>query len=323
METQTATHFQTALSLGIAVLVALTLYTVLAPLLSGDSTKKRMKAVTSERETMKRSRLDALNNQAGLRQESKGFIKNIVDKLSLEKLLAAPELREKLMQAGFRGARPMQTFYFFRLAGPIILFVVGILYFVILNPAGWPMTKSMLATMAATLFGYYAPGIYVKNAAKKRTAKIMPAFPDALDLLLICVESGMSVELAFGRVSQEMAGSSIELAEELSLTTAELSYLPNRRQAYENLARRNNHPGIRAVATALVQSERYGTPLGQTLRTMANENREMRVLAAEKKAAALPAKLTVPMILFFLPVLFIVVLTPAAMRLGAAFSGTT
>lgn len=323
MEAQTANNIQTGLSFLIAVLIAVTLYTLLAPLLSGDNATKRMKAITSERDVMKRSRLDSLQNKSGLRSDSKGFVKNIVDKLSLERLLAAPELREKLMQAGFRGQKPMQMFYFFRLAGPIILFFVGMFYFVILNPADWPMTKSMLATMALTLFGYYAPGIYVKNAAKKRADKIMPAFPDALDLLLICVESGMSVELAFGRVSQEMAGSSIELAEELSLTTAELSYLQSRRQAYENLARRNNHPGIRAVATALVQSERYGTPLGQTLRTMANENREMRVLAAEKKAASLPAKLTVPMILFFLPVLFIVVLTPAAMRLGSAFSDTT
>ena len=159
----------------------------------------------------------------------------------------------------------------------------------------------------------------VSNIAKKRLASIMPVFPDALDLLLICVESGMSVELAFARVAEEMGDSSVELAEEFSLTTAELSYLTSRRLAYENLARRNNHPGIRAVATALVQAERYGTPLGDTLRTMANENRQLRVMQAEKKAAALPAKLTVPMILFFLPVLFIVILTPAALRMTAAF----
>jgi len=147
----------------------------------------------------------------------------------------------------------------------------------------------------------------------------MPVFPDALDLLLICVESGMSVEMAFAKVADEMGDASVELAEEFSLTTAELSYLTSRRMAYENLARRNNHPGIRAVATALVQAERYGTPLGDTLRTMADENRQLRMMAAEKKAASLPAKLTVPMILFFLPVLFIVILTPAGMRIGEAF----
>jgi tight adherence protein C len=195
---------------------------------------------------------------------------------------------------------------------------MGVLYFIVLNPKDWPFSRSAFATVASALLGYYAPGLYIKNVANKRMSKIMPAFPDALDLLLICVESGMSIELAFGRVASEMASTSIELAEELSLTTAELSYLQSRQQAYENLARRNNHPGIRSVATALVQSERYGTPLGSTLRTMADENRQIRVLSAEKKAAALPAKLTVPMILFFLPVLFIVILTPAAIRIGGA-----
>jgi len=168
------------------------------------------------------------------------------------------------------------------------------------------------------LFGYYLPAIFIKNAAGKRLASIVPVFPDALDLLLICVESGMSVELAFNKVAEEMAENSVELAEEFSLTTAELSFLSSRRLAYENFARRNNHTGMRSVATALIQAERYGTPLGDTLRTMANENRQMRVMAAEKKAASLPAKLTVPMILFFLPVLFIVILTPASMRLMGA-----
>ena len=182
------------------------------------------------------------------------------------------------------------------------------------------MVQRVAATVGLVAFGYYLPGIWVKNLAAKRLKSIVPVFPDALDLLLICVESGMSVELAFAKVSQEMAENSVELAEEFSLTTAELSFLTSRRMAYENLARRNNHVGIRSVSTALIQAERYGTPLGDTLRTMANENRQMRVMQAEKKAAALPAKLTVPMILFFLPVLFIVVLTPAGMRLSGALS---
>jgi tight adherence protein C len=139
-------------------------------------------------------------------------------------------------------------------------------------------------------------------------------FPDALDMLLICVQSGMSVEAAFGRVSKEIAGQSMELAEELSLTTAELSYLQDRRQAFENLAKRTGIPGVKAVTTALIQAERYGTPIGQALRVMAKENRDIRQSEAEKKAAALPPKLTVPMILFFLPVLFFVILGPAAIR---------
>jgi tight adherence protein C len=132
-------------------------------------------------------------------------------------------------------------------------------------------------------------------------------------MLLICVQSGMSVEAAFGKVGKEVANQSIELAEEMTLTTAELSYLQDRRQAYENLAKRTDLPGVKAVTTALIQAERYGTPVGQALRTMAKENREIRQSEAERKAAALPPKLTVPMIVFFLPVLFIVILGPAGL----------
>ncbi len=314
-------HFRIFLTLAVSLSLAATVYTLVAPMFEGDKLKKRMNAVANEREAMKQSRMAELDNQVNLRQESKGFIKQMVDNLSLEKLLAANDLKEKLMQAGLRGQKPVYMFYFFRLAMPVILFFFGILYFVLLNPLGWGASQTWMATMALTLLGYYAPGIYVKNKISKRMASIVTVFPDALDLLLICVESGMSVELAFAKVAEEMAENSIELAEEFSLTTAELSYLQSRRQAYENLGRRNNHPGIRAVATALVQTERYGTPLGQTLRTMAEENRKLRVLAAEKKAHALPAKLTVPMILFFLPVLFIVIMTPAGIRIKENMGG--
>jgi tight adherence protein C len=154
----------------------------------------------------------------------------------------------------------------------------------------------------------------LKNLTKRRQQSIRRAFPDALDLLLICVESGMSIEVAFRRVSQEIGTQSIPLAEEFTLTTAELSYLQDRRSAYDNLAARTNLDGVKAVCTALVQAERYGTPLGTALRVLAQENRDMRMAEAEKKAAALPPKLTVPMILFFLPVLFVVILGPAFIR---------
>jgi len=158
------------------------------------------------------------------------------------------------------------------------------------------------------------PYLFLKNKIQHRQLSIRRAFPDALDLLLICVESGMSVETAFGKVSREIGTQSVALAEELTLTTAELAYLPDRRQAYENLAIRTDLEGVKSVCMALQQAERYGTPLAQTLRVMAQENRDMRMSEAEKKAAALPPKLTVPMIVFFLPVLFIVILGPAAIR---------
>ena len=319
MSPESVALFQNAGSALIAVLFSLTAWMVFGPMLQSDKKKKRMESVATARESMRKSRLDNLQNEARLRSDGKGAAKNLVDRFSLEKLLEASDLKDKMAQAGLRGQKPIYIFYMARLVLPIGLGLFGVLTLLILNLPGWDFTQRMAGTMALIVFGYYLPGIIVKNIAGKRLASIMPVFPDALDLLLICVESGMAVELAFARVAEEMGDSSVEMAEEFSLTTAELSYLTSRRLAYENLARRNNHPGIRAVATALVQAERYGTPLGDTLRTMANENRQLRVMEAEKKAASLPAKLTVPMILFFLPVLFIVILTPAAMKLGSAF----
>lgn len=319
MSPESVVLFQNAGSALITFLFLASLWIVVGPMLEGDKKKKRMESVATARESMRKSRLDNLQNEARLRADGKGVAKNLVDRFSLEKLLEASDLKDKMAQAGLRGQKPIYVFYMARLVLPIVMGIFGVLTLMVLNLPEWDFTQRMAGTMALIVFGYYLPALYVKNVAGKRLASIMPVFPDALDLLLICVESGMSVELAFAKVAEEMGDSSVEMAEEFSLTTAELSYLTSRRLAYENLARRNNHPGIRAVATALVQAERYGTPLGDTLRTMANENRMLRVMEAEKKAASLPAKLTVPMILFFLPVLFIVILTPAGMRIGQAF----
>lgn len=318
MNPESIAMFQNAAYLLVTGLVIATLYTIINPLLEGDKLKKRMDSVSAARDGMRQNRLEQLNKNDGLRSENKGLVRDLVDKLSLEKLLEASDLKDKLAQAGLRGQKPIYTFYFFRFALPIIGLIFGLIFFLGLNVMDWKLIQRFGATIMAVATGFYLPAIFVKNMANKRLTSILPTFPDALDLLLICVESGMSVELAFAKVAEEMAENSVELAEEFSLTTAELSFLTSRRAAFENLARRNNHPGIRSVATALIQAERYGTPLGDTLRTMANENRQMRVMQAEKKAAALPAKLTVPMILFFLPVLFIVILTPAAMRMVSA-----
>jgi len=319
MSPESAALFRSAGSILIAILFVASFWIVVVPMLEGDKKKKRLESVAAARDNMRKTRLSNLQNDARLRADGKGVAKNLVDRFSLERLLEASDLKDKMAQAGLRGQKPVYIFYMARLVLPVGLGLVGLMMLVIINLPGWDFTQRVAGTVALLVLGYYLPALYVRNVANKRLASILPAFPDALDLLLICVESGMSVELAFGRVAEEMGDSSVELAEEFSLTTAELSYLTSRRMAYENLARRNNHPGIRAVATALVQAERYGTPLGDTLRTMANENRQMRVMQAEKKAASLPAKLTVPMILFFLPVLFIVILTPAAMRMSQAF----
>jgi len=171
--------------------------------------------------------------------------------------------------------------------------------------------------MGAALAGFYMPGMYVKNMITKRQKSIRRAWPDALDLTLICVESGMGIESAFRKVSEEIGAQSIELAEELGLTTAELSYLPHRHQAYENLSRRTGLDGIKGVVTCLQQAEKYGTPVAHSLRVLAQEQRDIRISEAEKKAAGLPPKLTVPMILFFLPVLFAVIITPAVIQISS------
>ncbi|WP_420430945.1 type II secretion system F family protein [Hyphobacterium sp.] len=300
-----------------AIAVFATVVTLTSPMMGQNKLEKRIKGVQNRKEELRRKSREAIDeaHASKLRsKETKGLAKTVVESLNLQKLFEDPDLKDKLTQAGFRGNGPVMTFYFFRLAAPILLFGGAAFYVFFVNDFGLPTITRWCAAAGIGMLGYYAPNLYLKNAAAKRQQSIMQAFPDGLDLLLICVEAGMSIEAAFQKVSTEVGAQSIELAEELSLTTAELSYLQDRRTAYENLAKRTNHPGVKAVATALIQAERYGTPLGQALRVMAKENRDMRLANAEKKAAALPAKLTVPMIVFFLPVLFVVILGPAIMR---------
>jgi tight adherence protein C len=241
-------------------------------------------------------------------------MQTIVEQFNLAKWVGQEEARALLVQAGYRGQAPYITFLFFRLVVPALMLVVSLFYvFVILEIDQPPQIKVGMC-LAATYLGMHVPALFVKNQISKRQLSIRRAFPDALDLLLICVESGMSIEAAFKKVSLEIGTQSIALAEEFTLTTAELSYLQDRRQAYENLAKRTNLDGVKSVCMALQQAERYGTPLAHSLRVMAQENRDMRMSEAGKKAAGLPPKLTVPMILFFLPVLFVVILGPAAIR---------
>lgn len=315
---------QNLLSILVGVLVFATLVTLLSSFGGGQKLEDRMKAVGERRDELRRksrATLAAPGATSGLRHiDDKGFKKRIVDRLNLTKLLEDPKVADKMAQAGYRGPKPLTTFYFFRFSLPFVFMGVAFFYLFIFNDFGLPVMTRVTAVMASMVAGYYAPNLFLSNRIAKRRTSIMQAFPDALDLLLICVESGMSIEAAIQKVSQEIGGSSIDLAEELTLLSAELSYLPDRRMAYENLAKRTNHPGVKSVVTAMTQAETYGTPLGTALRTMAKENREMRLAAAEKKAAALPAKLTVPMILFFLPVLFIVILTPAIINIQDTMS---
>jgi tight adherence protein C len=294
-----------------------TVVTLAKPMMGQTSLEARLKAVSSRREELRRKSREALATKGAgstLRHSDEGLYKSVVDRLQLSRLLEDPKVVEKLAQAGFRGPKPVSTFYFFRLIMPFAFALAVAIYLFFIKDFGLSNMMKFAASVGGLTLGYYAPNIYISNLAQKRRESIVGAFPDALDLLLICVESGMSIEAAIQKVSQEIGGTSIELAEELTLLTAELSYLPERRMAYEGLSKRTNHPGIRSVTTAMIQAERYGTPLGAALRVMSKENRDMRLAAAEKKAAQLPAKLTVPMILFFLPVLFVAILGPAILR---------
>ncbi len=299
-----------------AIAASATAYTLIMPLFAGEGLAKRMKAVASERERLRQRERERLvkSEKVSLRQSPKQLVSKVVEDLNLTKWLAQEAARDKLIMAGYRGHAPYVTFLFARAVTPVVLFIGTLLYVFVIIQMDKSLTVKLGICIGAAYLGLQAPMLFLKNAISKRQLQIKRAFPDALDLLLICIESGMSVEVAFRKVSTEITGQSIALSEEFALTTAELSYLQDRKNAYENLAKRTGLDGVKSVCLALMQSERYGTPLGQSLRVMAQENRDMRMTEAEKKAASLPPKLTVPMILFFLPCLFIVILGPTYIK---------
>lgn len=311
--------FMVSLLIGLAVFA--TVFTLI-PAFGGNPLKSRMKSVALEREELRakqRARLAAESDRRrrGLRHEQSTGMRSIVERFDLKRLLADENTVQNLRMAGFRGENPLTKFLFFRLVLPFVGFFLAAAYIFLLGGfQDQPMMIKLFICILVAYGGFYAPIMYVSNRAQKRKQSIQKAWPDALDLLLICVESGMSVEGAFRRVADEIGVQSVELAEEFVLTNAELSFLQERRQAYENLANRTGLESVRSVSQALIQAERYGTPVAHALRVLAAESRDMRMNEAEKKAAALPPKLTVPMILFFLPVLFAVILGPAGIQVA-------
>lgn len=287
------------------------------PYLARNTLGTRIRRLADETERLRvreRSRLTAEERPHSLRKEPRKLFKKIVERFNLYQRASVGATGHKLRMAGYRGDAAIVTFLAIRIIAPFVMFLVSSLYvFVVLHMPEPPILKLGIIA-ASTGFGYFGPAIYVQNKITKRQQAIQRAWPNALDLMLICVESGMSIEASFRKVSEEIASESIELAEELALTTAELSYLQDRRQAFENLASRTGLESVRAVVTSLNQAEKHGTSVGRSLRVLSQESRDMRISLAEKKAAALPPKLTVPMILFFLPVLFAVIITPAAIQ---------
>ncbi|TXN80941.1 type II secretion system F family protein [Methylobacterium sp. WL8] len=297
-----------------AIAAAATAFAVAQPFLESDNLGKRMKLVSDEREVIRRRERERLNTKATLRIEPKAYMKQIVERFDLRRWLGTDTAKRKLLMAGYRGQQSETTFLFFRLVMPVAATLGSIFYLFVLEALDQPYLMRIGIVIACAYGGIKAPELYLVNTSNKRKAEIKRAWPDALDLTLICVEAGMAIEHAFRKVSTEIAATSVVLAEELALMTAEMSFLPDRRQAYENLAMRVGLEPVKAVVTALIQAERYGTPVGQALRILAQESRDQRMTDAEKKAASLPPKLTVPMILFFLPVLFVVIITPAIIQ---------
>jgi tight adherence protein C len=304
----------------VALGCAASVLTVAMPLFTTDNLGRRMKAVSTEREKIRqreRERLAVTQNKASLRGVSpKRLFKDVVDKLSLSSWLGTEKAKQQLAMAGYRGAGAEYTFLFFRLVTPIALFLITLLYVFVILQWDKPFLIKFGVSIAATYMGIKAPEMFLSNTITKRKKSMERAYPNTLDLLLICVESGMSIEHAFRKVSMEVGVESIAMAEETTLLAAEMSFLPDRRTAFENLGARTGLESIRALVTVLVQAERYGTPLGAALRVLAQESRDARMTAAEKKAAALPPALTVPMILFFLPGLFAAILTPAIIQIN-------
>lgn len=307
-----------------AVAAFATVTSFVLPLLSGDRLDARMKYVSTERERLRAERIAHLaeeQRQGRLRKDPKSFMKRVVEQLNLRKALETDATRERLKMAGLRGQAPVVAFLFFRAVLPIAGFGLTFFYLFFVNTYDLGPLVRLGLSIGGAYIGFYLPNIFISNLIQRRQKSIKRVFPDSLDLLLICVQAGMSIESAMNKVAAEIGSRSLELAEEFSVTTAELSYLPERRQAYENLGKRTGIAVVRAVGTSLIQAERYGTAIGQALRVLAKESRDMRMAEAEKKAAALPPKLTVPMILFFLPVLFIVILGPAFIQVMAIRGG--
>lgn len=315
---------QTILTVVFAMAAFGSVVAIALPYLQSDGRAARLKAVAKRREELQEAQKQRHQTQQQstrmMRATQVSYMKRVIEGLRLQNIMDSKMVRDRLLQAGKRGQIPIIIFTIAHVILPIGMMLVGA--FLVFGPMASKLglAAKVISIIGAGGIGFILPTILVGNLIAKRQQSIMRAFPDALDLLVICVESGSSMEAAFNRVAEELTEVSLELAEEFGITTAELSFLSDRREALERLAMRTGLPAIKSLTTALIQSEKYGTALGTSLRVLAQENRDSRMSAAEKKAAALPAKLTVPMIGFFLPVLFIVILGPAIITTMNKFS---
>ncbi|MHA1568580.1 MAG: type II secretion system F family protein, partial [Alphaproteobacteria bacterium] len=276
----------------------------------------RLKSLARRRDEL-RAELGAPRRRAALRRPRErglGLARHIVRRFNLVRGGHAEKAVLRLAQCGWRSRDALAVYLVAKLVLPALFGVAGLLVFQVFHLVTLAPMQGFFAVAALVVAGAYAPEIYLRNQRTKRQQAIQKGLPDALDLLVICAEAGQGLNAALDRVAREMAKSAPPLAEELTLTGIELNLLPERRQALENLAKRTDLAPVRGVVNTLLQSEKYGTPLAQSLRVLAGEFRNERMMRAETKAARLPAILTVPMIIFILPPLFIVLIGPAILR---------
>ena len=289
-----------------------------------DPMAKRVKALNARREEMKSGLITSKSRKRQSlvkRTETTDRMKDTLEGMKVLQESQIKIIQQKMAQAGYRNKEYAVVVIFLRMILPVVLGFIGVvvLYWTDTFP-DWGSFKRFMAFAAMVVAGYKGPEIYLKNKANKRTDLIRKGLPDALDLLVICAEAGLTVDAAFNRVAKELGRAYPELGDEFALTAIELSFLTERRMAFENLAYRVDLDSVRGVVTTMIQTERYGTPLASALRVLSAEFRNERMMRAEEKAARLPAIMTVPLILFILPVLFIVILGPAACSIADAFS---
>ena len=292
--------------------------TIWFTLLQRDPTARRVKMMAAQRTAMRSSVIGPRRRQQRL--PTLGMMRQVVDRLNLLKSGQAERISQKLMRAGWRSKDAIIRYLFMKLFLPLAFGIIVVVLLYGLNLYGLSPQLKLGAALGSVILGAYLPDVIVKNTTQKRQDLIRKALPDALDLMVICAEAGLSLDATLNRVSTEMELACPELADELSLTGLELGFLPDRRKALQNLAVRIDLPVVRGVVNTLLQAEKYGTPLAQSLRIMSGESRDERIMKAEEKAARLPALLTVPMIIFTLPPLFVVLIGKAILNTMDAFS---
>ena len=307
-----------AMVAGVAAMVSFLM--VWNALLVKDNLPDRIKSLEKRRSKLKDDIVNEKRQRSAL-IANETLMHRIVKKLQLMKGEGARQISAHLAQAGWRSKDALVTYLFARISLPLFLGTFGVIYFIVQNPFEWPLAGGIAGAVGMAVVGYALPGVLVKNQISKRYKEMQKSLPDALDLLVICTEAGLNLDSGLDRVCREISNSAPELADEFGLTSIELGFLADRKEALMNLSARVDFQAMNTLVNTLLQTEKYGTPLAVALRVLSAEMRDERLMRAEEKAARLPAIMTVPMIVFILPALFIVLIGPAVLRAIDAFGG--